>query len=126
MTNSKELQKRIKIFIKESDFLISQGLISDKSFKNYKNQIHLILSEVIKSDLNKNIKANAIKALKPYTMKWKSKFFLFNWIYSLLIFKIAYNFNMPFLTGESKSDNYKTQIQHIKMQLETIDFKLKN
>ncbi|MCY2686799.1 hypothetical protein [Salinimicrobium sp. TH3] len=118
------LNTRIKILIKESEYLIEENEISDEQFRKFRFQIDKILTELIRSDLDDDIKKNAYKALRPYEGKSKLNFFPFNWIYRILLYKVAWDHSMPFLVGKKKSDRFKSQIPKIKIQLEAIDFKM--
>ncbi len=126
LRETNNLNVRIKILTKESEYLIDENEICEQQFKKYKDQVRQLLTEVIQSDLEDDIKENAFRALKPYEGKSKLDFFPFNWIYKVLLFKLAWDCNMPFLIGKTKSDLFKSQIPKIKMQLEAIDFKLSN
>lgn len=121
-----DLNTQLKILIRESEYLIGENDVSEQQFNKFKSQIHQILAEIIHSDLDDDVKKNAFKALKPYKGKSKINFIPFNWIYRVLLFKLAWDLNMPFLIGKSKSDMFKSQIFKIKMQIEAIDFKLNN
>ena len=120
------LNTRIKILIKESEYLLRENEISKRQFEHFKNQVNATLKDVIKSDLNNDIKRNAFRALRPYTGKIKFDFFPVNWIYKLILAKVAWDNNMLFLLGKKDSDRFKSQIPKIKMQLEAIDFKINN
>lgn len=122
----KNLNVQLKVLIKESEFLIEENEVSEQQFKTFKSRIHQILAEIIRSDLEEDIKKNAYIALKPYQGKSKIDFFPFNLIYRALLYKLAWDLKMPFLIGKSKSDLFKSQIPKIKMQLEAMDFKLSN
>lgn len=121
-----DLNTRIKILIKESDFLLGENDITENQFNKFKNQVNKVLNEVIKSDLNEDIKRNAFRALKPYSGEIKFDFFPLNWFYKILLAKVAWDDNMPFLIGKSKSDRLQSQIPKIKIQLEAINFKMNN
>ena len=120
------LNTRIKILINESEYLIGENEITERQFDDFKNQVNRVLTEVVKSDLDDDIKKNAFRALKPYSGKIKFDFFPLNWIYKILLAKVAWDDNMPFLIGKKKSDRLQSQIPKIKMQLEAIDFKISN
>ena len=120
------LNTRIIILIKESEYLIEEDQISDEQFRKFRIQTDKLLIEIIQSDFNNDIKKNAYKALKPYQGKSKLDFFPFNLIYKLLLHKVAWDHNMPFLVGRNKTDHFKSQIPKIKIQLEAIDFKIDN
>lgn len=124
LENENSLNFRIKILINESEYLLRENVISERQFENFKTQVNAALKDVIKSDLNNDIKKNAFRALKPYTGKIKFDFFPVNWIYKLILAKVAWDNDMVFLLGKKKSDRYKSQIPKIKMQLEAIDFKI--
>lgn len=115
---------KIQILIKESEYLIEKNEISEQQFKELKSRIHQVLTEVIQSDLKEEIKKNAFIALKPYQGKSKLDFFSFNWLYKIILTKVAWDQNMPFLVGKRKTDIFKAQILKIQMQLKAIDIKL--
>ena len=121
-----DLKTRIKILIKESEYLIGKNEISKEEFRKFTTRTNRILTEIIQSDLENDIKKNAYKALKPYNGKSKLDFFPFNLFYKLFLHKMAWDHNMPFFVGKKKSNKLKSKIPKIKIQLEAIDFKMDN
>lgn len=121
-----DLNTRIKILIKESDYLIDKNELTEEEFIKYRKEINEILIEIIQSDFRRDIKKNAYKALRPFQNRSKLDFFPFSLIYKILLYKAAWDHNMPFLVGKNHTDKFKSQIPKIKIQLEAIEFKMKN
>lgn len=115
--------KEIMRFIEASDTLLKSDNIEEKEFITYRKNAENLLVKIIKVNYNTDIKENAIKALKPYSEKDRTNFF-FKWIKLLVQYKTAWDYNLPFLIGKSKTDFFKRQIFKIQTQLEVIHFKL--
>ena len=124
MTEKDTFLIKAQDLILTSNILIKQKEINEEEFLNYNKKTNELFIQIIKKSQNSSLKENAIKGLIPYKNKPKISCILSNWIYFLMIKKAAFNFNLPFLTGKTKTDKYKRNIYKILLQLEAINFKL--